>query len=157
MKAHTLNPFVVATDEYLIWETLVKNDFEGFLANRWDMVADDYLREGFFGIDFGKTADTQQWGLNFPSLESYKKQWLIDAANFQQINFSVDPRLRLYELCRLEQLNIQGKTALVHKVFDGNLPVKEQEAIVMKWRSLFLMRKIAKQWKIAGFCGYIKL
>jgi len=156
MKSVFDNPYPNGTDEYLIWEVLVRNDFEGFLQGQWQMVADDYLADGFFGVDFGKSAEPTNWKLGFPSLESYRDQWLKDSHEFRQMNFAVDPRTKLYESCQLPDVQITGDSALVHKLFAGGIPLLDGTAVELKWRSLFLLRKQQESWRIAGFCGYLE-
>jgi hypothetical protein len=155
MKTVFDNPYPVKSDEYLIWEVLVKNDFEGFLNSSWEMVADDYIEDGFFGIDFGKSTLPVQWKLEFPSLEIYKNKWLVDSHDFQKNNFAADPQLKLYESCNLIDIQITGTSALVHKLFNGSIPIHGSSPLSLNWLSLFLLRKQQGKWRIAGFCGYM--
>jgi hypothetical protein len=97
------------------------------------------------------------WTLNFPDLESYKMAWLNDSAAFEKINFAIDPRKQLYAISKLEKIEIKKDIALVHKVFNGDIPIVDAESLPFRWRSLFLMQKAGGRWRIAGFCGYINL
>ena len=45
------NPFPNDPDRHAIWEMLVERDIRAFVAQDWDMVADDFTSEGFMGID----------------------------------------------------------------------------------------------------------
>lgn len=155
MKGIFDNPFPETTDAYLIWEVLVRNDFEGFLQGSWDRVADDYIEEGFFGVDFGKSTSPTDWTLGFPSLQHYKNQWLEDSQRFWENDFAADPRQQLYASCQLADIQITGTSALVHKFFVGDIPITGGASLELNWRSLFLLRKQAEKWRIAGFCGYI--
>lgn len=155
MKTVFDNPFPVRTDEYMIWEVLVRNDFEGFLQGSWEKVADDYIEEGFFGMDFGKSISPTDWKLGFPSLNHYKNQWLADSKRFWENDFAVNPRQKLYASCELADIQIKGDSALVHKLFAGDIPTNGGIPIELNWRSLFLLRKKNGKWRIAGFCGYI--
>ena len=47
-----INPFNQQDpDRYAIWEMLVKRDIEAFIDNDWDAVANDFVEDGFMGID----------------------------------------------------------------------------------------------------------
>lgn len=151
------NPFPGDTAKHQIWDVLVRNDFEGFLAGKWEMVDQDYLEQGFFGFDFGKSESPRDWRLGFPSLASYREAWLMDSIEFKALNFTDDPRERLYASCRLEQIEITGDVAMVHKIFDGEIARESSDPLPLRWRSLFLMKKVDEKWLIAGFCGYLKL
>jgi hypothetical protein len=155
MKVIFDNPFPVSTDAFLIWEVLIRNDFEGFLQGSWERVADDYIEEGFFGVDFGKSTSPTDWTLGFPSLQHYMNQWLVDSNRFRENDFAADPRQKLYESCQLAEIQITGNSALVHKLFVGDIPIIGRAPLELNWRSLFLLRKQADKWRIAGFCGYI--
>ena len=155
MKTIVDNPYPINSEEFLIWEVLIKNDFEGFLNCSWEMVADDYIEDGFFGIDFGKSELPSQWKLEFPSLDMYTKKWLADSNDFQNNNFSADPRSNLYESCSLVNIQITDTSALVHKLFNGNIPIQGGTLLSLNWLSLFLLRKHYGKWRIAGFCGYM--
>ncbi|MFD0763853.1 hypothetical protein ACFQZI_03265 [Mucilaginibacter lutimaris] len=154
MESWEVNPYEEGTDHYEIWEVLIRGDFDGFIAQSWDMVADGYISEGFFGVDMGKSTDPQSWKLTFPTLESYKVQWMQDSEGFAKNDFASNPREVFYKTTRLENFDFHDDTVLVHKVFDGTLTLTNGQIIPLKWRSLFLLKHVGS-WKIAGFCGYI--
>lgn len=155
MEEWEQNPYRTGTGEHELWNLLVRNDFEGFLAKDWERVAGDYIENGFFGIDLGKSRLPENWKLSFPALESYKYAWIKDSHAFEKHPFDCDPREALYKCSRLEFFDFKGTSALVHKVFNGYIPLKQGGALELKWRSLFLVRKEEDRWRIAGFCGYM--
>ena len=152
------NPFSTSdTERFAIWELLVRRDFEAFLRQDWEAVGGDYIAEKFYGIDFQKSTNCSDWKLGYPSLEAYRMAWLRDSAQFSQTPFCVDPRNVLYACCRLEHWDLQCDTGIVHKVFDGSLPVHGTYPMALRWRSIFLLRRSEALWKIAGFVGYMPL
>ena len=44
-------------DRRAIWTMLVQRDSEAFVAQNWDEVADDFVEDGFFGIDAAGNQD----------------------------------------------------------------------------------------------------
>jgi hypothetical protein len=150
------NPYT-QTDYFDIWEMLIKRDFEGFLSQNWKLIEDDFSGDSFFGIDYSKSKNPDNWKLTFSTLEQYKQSWLKDSIDFSQISFSSSPRNILYECSKLENWDIQHDKAIVQKVFDGEIPILNGGAIQLKWRSIFMLKKIEDTWKIHGFVGYISL
>ncbi len=154
MQIYT-NPFKPNSEKHEVWNILIKNDFEGFLDQNWEFVASDYLEPGFFGINMNKTSNTELWQLSFPSLASYKNQWINDSIEFKKNNFDCDPREVFYATTHLENFEFFDNVMMVHKVFDGELPIKNGPSIPLNWRSLFVLRKEHSRWQIASFTGYI--
>jgi len=68
-------------DRYYIWEMLVKRDIEAFMNNDWEEVAEDFVEEGFMGIDARFLNNPDSWRLFFPNLNTYKQFWLEQSAN----------------------------------------------------------------------------
>lgn len=150
------NPFPVTdTDRYEIWQMLVERDIIAFCQENWEMVADDFIKENFMGIDGRKRHNPDSWGLGFPNLEEYKKEWLAQAHDFAQNEWAEDPEEAIYRATTLRDIEIQGDSALVHKKFDGDILKKDGEKVVLGWQTLYRCRKVAGQWKIAGFTGYL--
>ena len=44
---------------------------------------------------------------------------------------------------------------MVNKEFNGRFLIKNNKTIELNWISIFLMKKINDQWKIANFVGYM--
>jgi hypothetical protein len=149
------NPFAPDSDEYEVWEVLMRNDFEGFLNQNWDIVEADYSEEGFYGINMNKSLSPNDWKLSFPTLDSYKEQWIKDSLDFAENTFISNPREIFYQTTRLENFEFFDHQMMVHKVFNGKIELLDAEPIILKWRSLFILRKTPLGWKIASFCGYI--
>ncbi len=155
-NAFFVNPYTPESDKFHFWEMLIKNDFEGFLSGNWNLIENDFHSELFFGFDFRNSSSGRHCRLTYPTLESYKKQWLEDSDKFRSNKFLRSPRERLYSLTKLENIEVYEKSAAVHKVFNGTIELVNKEPINLSWRSIFLLQKINQEWFIVGFNGYMK-
>jgi hypothetical protein len=156
MEKMDANPFnTLDTDRHAIWEMLVSRDIDAFLAADWSRVKDDFIEEGFMGIDAGRQSNPDSWQLNFPSLADYRDEWLKQARDFQQIEWGEDIRDALFRVTTLRDIEIRGAGALVHKKFDGYITQKDGKQIKTSWQTLYRCRKVDSHWKIVGFTGYI--
>lgn len=152
------NPFSDKdSDHYHIWQMLVHRDIEAFVRQDWSMVANDFLEEGFMGIDAGGREDPKTWQLKYPSLESYKNNWLKQSKTLNETDWEEDLREALFRVTVLKNIDVQGGSALAHKWFVGNLVKTGGELVPMNWQTLYRCRKFGDQWKIAGFTGYLPL
>lgn len=60
------NPFAETdTARHSIWEMLVTRDIDAFLAADWSQVADDFVEDGFLGINANREANPDNWRLSF--------------------------------------------------------------------------------------------
>ena len=149
------NPYKLETDEYYIWEILIKNDFEAFCKTDWKMIQNDFIEDGFFGVDGKSSINKSDWSLTYDSLESYKKDWINQSIEFNKKTFINNPLDVLYTTTKLSKIEIKENIALVHKDFNGEFKVLNEESIKLNWISLFVLRKIEGNWKIANFNGYL--
>jgi len=125
MKVNYQNPFPKDKDRNQLWEMLVERDIIAFCSQDWEMVANDFVEKNFMGIDAGGLHNPDSWQLGFPDLESYKKVWLEQAAIFAKTEWAEDPEQALYKVTNLRDIEIQGKSALLHKKFDGYIKKKD--------------------------------
>lgn len=142
-------------DRRAIWDMLVDRDIKAFLSQDWSMVKNDFIPEGFMGIDAGRQAHPDAWKLNFPDLEAYKKEWLKQAKEFKDTEWGEDPEAALFRITVLRDVEISGDSALVHKKFFGKIQKRDGKSVSTNWQTLYRCRKVKKQWKIAGFTGYM--
>jgi hypothetical protein len=151
------NPFPPGDRERRgLWEMLVKRDFVSFLAVDWSAMEPDFWVEGFCGIDAGGSAEPARWKLTFPTVESYRDEWLRQARQFKQYEFqNLDKLDFLYASSRLDRIDIVGERALAHKKFDGSATTVDGEEVVLRFQSIFHLAWIEGRWKIAGFIGYL--
>ncbi|MGV1957200.1 hypothetical protein ACQZ5G_18070 [Agrobacterium sp. 22-214-1] len=150
------NPFP-ETDiaRHSIWEMLVTRDIDAFLAADWSKVADDFVEDGFLGINANRDTNPDNWRMSFPSLSAYRDEWLRQAQDFQTQQFAEDPRDAIFATTTLEKIEVEGETALVRKKFDGGLRKADGSFDVMKWQTLYYCRLHQGRWKISGFTGYM--
>ena len=156
MRDPYLNPFPQTdTARHSIWEMLVTRDIDAFLAADWSMVADDFVEEDFLGISGNRDPNPDNWRLAFPSLSAYRDEWLRQAQDFARQEYGEDPRHAIFSTTRLEEIEIEGETALVRKKFDGGIKKADGSLDIMKWQTLYYCRLHEGRWKISGFTGYL--
>lgn len=150
------NPFPAADSaRHAIWEMLVPRDIDAFLAADWAMVENDFVEEGFIGISGNRDPNPDKWRLAFPSLTAYRDEWLRQAHEFQKGEYGEDPRGAIFSTTTLEEIEVEGETALVRKKFDGGIRKKDGTLDVMQWQTLYYCRLHEGRWKISGFTGYL--
>ena len=106
------------------WEICVRRDLEAFLAQDWAITAVDFYAPDFLGIDAAGNTDPASWMPKFYNLESYRKEFEVQASDFAKKSFDTDVRQSLYELLHLSDPVIEGDRALIVKFFDGKLAEK---------------------------------
>ena len=148
-------PEEYTSDEKLIWQVLIYNDFVAFCSENWKLIADDFIEDGFFGIDGKKSTNKMEWCLTYDSLSAYKKDWIAQSKDFNKKTFLENPLDVLFTTTKLVKIEIVGNSALVHKEFNGVFRLENEAPISLDWISLFVMRKFDKKWKIASFTGYL--
>lgn len=150
------NPFPSADpNRHYIWNMLVERDIQAFVQADWDMVADDFIEEGFMGIDAGRSSNPDSWNLTFPSLAEYRAEWRKQAIAFQNTEWEEDPADALHRITTLRDIEVNGNSALVHKKFDGVVRKKDGSSDILNWQTLYRCRRVNGVWKIAGFTGYM--
>jgi hypothetical protein len=139
-----------------LWEMLVTRDFVSFLAGDWSPMEPDFWAAGFLGIDAKQSSDPARWTLAYPTVESYRDEWLRQARQFARYEFeAVDKLDFLYASSRLDRIEIEGDRALAHKKFDGSATTVDGQEVVLRFQSIFQLVRIDDRWKIAGFVGYL--
>ena len=152
------NPFPPSDpDRHYLWNMLVARDIKAFVSQDWDMVKDDFLPEGFMGIDAEKQHDVDKWELKYPNLEAYKIEWLSQAKVFSEIELVDDKEDAFHEITDMLDIEINKDAALLHKKFSGSFKRKDGGEIPTDWRTLYRCRKVQGTWKITGFTGYMPL
>jgi hypothetical protein len=150
------NPFPPDdADRHAIWEMLVRRDSDFFLSSDWTLVADDYVEDGFLGIEAAKSLDPADWRPAYSTLASYRDAAI--AGRWSPEDFA-EPLRRAWFRCQsLSRIDIAGDVALAHKRIDGSITRSAGGPLVLGWRSVFHLRRIGDRWKIAGFTGYLPL
>ncbi|PDV86555.1 hypothetical protein CO652_21045 [Rhizobium sp. H4] len=155
MRDPFLNPFPTDSARSAIWEMLVPRDIDAFLTADWSMVEHDFVEEGFIGIDAQKAVSPDKWRLAFPTLSAYRQEWLRQAEDFAQQSFAEDARTAIFTTTTLEDIEIEGETALVRKKFDGGITKSDGTRDILQWQTLYYCRLHQGRWKISGFTGYL--
>jgi hypothetical protein len=150
------NPFPAEdADRRALWEMLVARDIEAFVQQDWGMVADDFIEQGFMGIDGRGQGNPDGWRLTFPTLTHYRDSWLRDSHDMAA-RVQIDAlRQAVYAATSLLEIEINGDAALLHKKFDGEIITDAGERVQMLWQTVYQCRKVNGIWKIAGFVGYL--
>lgn len=150
------NPFQPADGHrHAIWEMLVRRDSDFLLSSDWTLVADDYVDDGFIGIDAAKSLDPAGWRPAYPTVASYRDAAI--AARWSADDFAEPLRSAWFRCQSLARIDITGDVALAHKRVDGSIRRKAGSPMKLAWRSVFHLRRIDGRWKIAGFTGYLPL
>jgi hypothetical protein len=149
------NPFSGDPDRSAIWEMLVPRDIAAFVGCDWGMVADDFIAAGFSGLHAQKSPNPDDWTLAFPTLDTYRSEWLRQAAESAATAFAEDLEAAIHRATRLDQIDITGEAAVAHKKFDGTVQLADGRVDRLNWQTLYLCRRDSGRWKIAGFVGYM--
>jgi hypothetical protein len=150
------NPFP-ETDfaRHSIWDMLVTRDIDAFLSADWSKVENDFVADGFIGINGNRQTNPDTWRLAFPNLTAYREEWLKQAHDFAGETFAEDARTAIFTTTTLEDIEVEGETALVRKKFDGGLRKADGSFDAMNWQTLYYCRLHEGRWKISGFTGYL--
>lgn len=149
-------PFDQASDpdRAAIWTMLVTRDIAAFGAADWEAVAGDFVSDGFFGVDAGKTADVDRWTPAYSTLDAYRDEWLRQAQDTAAV--SADTLVGdLHALTNLSRIEVDGDFALAHKKFDGTVRLADGRVDRLSWQTLYFCRKQGGRWRIQGFTGYM--
>ena len=150
------NPFAPEdTARHAIWEMLVPRDIDAYLGADWGAIRDDFIAENFTGMNGNFDDNPQNWSLSFADLDNYRDEWLRQAQEGQKADYAEDPRAAIFAATRLEEIEIDGKAALVRKKFDGQIRRTDGSADRLLWQTLYICRETDSGWKIAGFVGYL--
>ena len=154
-----MNPFNKTTenDKAQLWETLVERDSLAFVNQDWSLVKDDFVSDNFMGIHANFESNPDLWKISFPDLKSYREEWLKDAKEFCDENWVEKPYDIIKKITYLDQIEISGDKALLHKKFSGFAEKINGKKITFNWQTLYRCVKVDKIWKIEGFTGYMPL
>ena len=149
------NPFPVGDpDRRDIWQMLVQRDIAAFLGADWSMVAGDFDADQFVG--YSGSSNPDHWRITYPTLDSYRDEWLRQAADFQKISLrSTSVSEFLHQTTVLRDIEIANDHAMVHKKFDGHALTTSGEPIALNWQTIYWLRRYAAGWKITGFLGFL--
>lgn len=139
-------------DEESIRTMLYERDIDAFLDQDWSQVEDSFDREAFCGF---RANDPDGWSVAYPDLESYRQDWLRQAATF-----AAEPRepLRseLFALSRITAVDISQGRAVVRKEFDGDAGA-DGVRHTFAWVTYYFLRASSTGWLVTGFVGGLPL
>ncbi len=154
MQSHQ-NIFHTDADRSAIWDMLVTRDIAAYVGQNWAMVAGDFIEDGFTGIHAHKSPNPDEWTLAFPTLAAYRNEWLRQSAESAATKFAEPLGEGIQRATRIEQIEINGESAVAHKKFDGKIALADGSFDVLNWQTLYFCRKQNGRWKISGFVGYM--
>ncbi|MFQ0815253.1 hypothetical protein AVM02_01800 [Brucella anthropi] len=150
-----VNPFAGDKDREQIWDMLVRRDIEAFVSQDWSMVADDFDEARFLGIHAHNDRDPDKWDAGFPTLASYRDEWLRQAAESAAVEYAEPLADGIFRATNLGVIDITGDVAVARKKFDGTIARKDGAEDRLNWQTLYFCRRDGARWKITGFVGYL--
>ncbi len=150
-----VNPFAGDKDREQIWEMLVRRDIEAFVSQDWSLVADDFDELRFLGIHAHNDRDPDKWDAGFPTLASYRDEWLRQAAESAAVEYAESLAEGIFRATDLSVIDITGDVAVARKKFDGTIARKDGSVDRLNWQTLYFCRREGTRWKITGFVGYM--
>jgi len=150
-----VNPFAGDKDREQIWEMLVRRDIEAFVSQDWSLVADDFDEARFLGIHAHNDRDPDKWDAGFPTLASYRDEWLRQAAESAAVEYAEPLADGIFRATNLRVIDITGDVAVARKKFDGTIARRDGTVDRLNWQTLYFCRRDGARWKITGFVGYM--
>lgn len=154
------NPFDENRDpeRATLWAMLVARDAEAFAAGDWGPVAEDFWAERFEGISANGSADPAAWSLTYPTLDSYRRDWLRMADEFLRTPLADCEHLNLlYAMTTLDRFEFDGDRLLVWKRFRAEAALEGGGELSIAMQSIFRLHRDGDRWRIVGFIGYLPL
>jgi hypothetical protein len=116
-------------------------------------VADTFDAAAFCG--YRPDGPSGHWTIAFPTLESYRDDWLRQAASFAGTDRSTLSR-ELYSASTIADIEVTDDRALIRKEFDGVVQAPTGP-VTLAWITYYFMRREADTWLATGFVGAIPL
>jgi hypothetical protein len=155
-----MNAFDATSDpeRHHLWQRLIAVDSEAFVRGDWTMIANDFDAENFEGIRCKNSANPDDWTIFFPTLASYRDNWLRAADEFKHKKFlRHTPLEAVLARTRLDAIEINGDRALAHKKFAGDVPLADGTMLTGSRQTIYRLHKKAGRWRIVGFLGFLPL
>ncbi len=128
------NPFAGDKDLEQIWEMLVRRDIEAFVSQDWSLVADDFDEVRFLGIHAHNDRDPDNWDAGFPTLASYRDEWLRQAAESAAVEYAESLADGIFRATNLSVIDITGDVALARKNSMEQSPERTEQSIASTGR-----------------------
>ncbi len=153
------NPFDAKCDaeRHGMWEMLHARDSEAFVTGDWGLIDGDFDHENFEGIVCDGVFEPDRWKVTYPTVASYRDAWLGMSRDFlaMKLPAGVTHRDLIYQVTRLEVIEITGDRALAHKKFLGEQALESGGKYSVKGQTLYRLHRRGSGWKIVGFIGYL--
>jgi hypothetical protein len=154
------NPYEarVDADRHALWDILIARDSDAFIAADWSVCDDDFAHGRFEGLSANGAIDPTQWTLRYPTVESYRDDWLQMADQFRAMPLVAIPhRELLYRMQSFAKVEIANGRAIVWKQFWADEPLTNGERYQISAQSVYRLQRIVGAWKIVGFIGYLPM
>jgi hypothetical protein len=160
-EQNMVNPFDAEADRdrHHLWERMVAADSDAFVTGDWGAIESDFDAEQFEGIRCGQSVDPADWHVAFPTLGSYRDNWLDLSRQFLARRFvGLTHRQAIFARTHLMRIDIVGDRALCHKQFFGDLPLADGTMLTGARQTLYRAhRSNGGVWKVVGFLGHLPL
>ena len=154
------NPYDAASDadRHALWQALIARDSDSFVAADWSLCDGDFAHERFEGISAHGSLDPVDWTLRYPTVESYRDDWLEMAKRYLKVPLAaVSHRELLYKMQAFAKVDVQGDRAIVWKQFRADEPLTNGDRYSISAQSVYRLHRIDGHWRIVGFVGYLPL
>jgi hypothetical protein len=154
------NPYDAAADadRHQLWQALVARDSESFIAADWSACDGDFAHDRFEGISAHGSLNPIHWTLRYPTVASYREDWLEMAERYKRVPLAeVAHRELLYRMQTFAKAEVAGDRAVVWKQFRADEPLTNGDRYRISAQSVYRMHRLDGQWRIVGFVGYLPL
>ena len=155
-----INPFDPRRepDRHGFWQMLVARDCDAFMAADWSLVDDDFAADRFEGISANGSMNPDAWTLTYPTVASYRDDWLRMSADYRRTPLATDDhRTLLYQMTTLARVEIAADRAAIWKRFTADVPLRDGDRLRISAQSIYRLHRVDGRWRIAGFVGYLPL
>jgi len=155
-----INPYSAASDadRHAFWEMLVARDSQSLAEANWSLCDEDFAHDRFEGVSAHGSLDPMKWTLRYPTIGSYRDDWLDMARQFLALPFKnvahYDLLMRMQKFAKTE---IAADRAIVWKQFRADEPLIDGESYRIAAQSVYRLHRLQGRWKIVGFVGYLPL
>ncbi|MCC6492535.1 MAG: hypothetical protein IT424_05895 [Pirellulales bacterium] len=154
------NPYDAAAerDRHALWQALIARDSESFVQADWSLCADDFASDRFEGISAHGSWNPIHWTLRYPTLESYRDDWLAMAERYLATPLAaISHRDLLYRMQQFAKVEISGDRAVVWKQFAADEPLSDGGRYQIAAQSVYRLHRLRNRWLIVGFVGYLPM
>ena len=155
---HFANPYdpQVDPDGRILWDVLIGRDSEAFAAADWSVCDGDFSHDRFEGISAHGSLNPMDWTLAYPTVASYRDDWLNMAAKFNALPLlGTTHRELLYTMQSFAKVDVVGDRAIVWKHFDADEPLGNGERYRLSGQSVYRLHRVDGAGRIVGFVGYL--